>query len=610
MSYNGFAKEILRSVGGEENVSSLVHCATRLRFKLKNKQKADKTELRALDGVLSVVENGGQLQVVVGSHVAQVYEEIIKAGNINKEQQNSSAEEQKGNMLARVFEVISGSLSPLLPVLAGAGMLKALLIVLEMVGWISTESGTYSILSAAGNSVFYFLPILLGVTISLKLGANPYVGGAIGAALLEPNFTALMDKATTFIGIPMVAMDYSSSVFPIFIAIAIYAVLDKFLKKIFPADLQFFIVPMLSLAIIIPLTALLFGPFGTYVGSTIANGINVLIGLSGLLSGAVVGGFMTFLVILGLHWGIVPIMIQNLANGGDPIASMWAVATFAQMGVAVGVFIRAKDKQLKALGGSTALPGLLAGITEPIIYGILLRYKRTLLYVIIGGAVGGAINGSLGVKMQTFAFDSVLTIPAHSPIPFYVIGIGVGFAIGLLLTVIFGYESKVTMPKKEEFPITEGPDKNREVVFSPLKGEVKALSEVNDKVFSTGAMGKGIAIEPIEGKAVAPVNGVVTMLFPTKHAIGITSDDGAEILIHIGIDTVSLEGKHYTAHVKQGDKVVQGELLVSFDIVKIKEEGYLVITPVIITNSDNYLDVVETREKTVEKESELVTLVI
>ncbi|WP_078410018.1 beta-glucoside-specific PTS transporter subunit IIABC [Priestia abyssalis] len=616
MSYNQLAKDILQQVGGEQNVSSLVHCATRLRFKLKDHKKANKAGLEKMNGVLSVVEGGGQFQVVVGSHVADVYKEITKVGNIGAH--SDSADEEKGTISSRIFETISRSFSPLIPALAGAGMLKALLTVLTMAGVLSAESGTYFILSAAGNAVFYFLPIMLGITLAMKLGVNPYVAGTIGAALLEPNFTGLMQNAgdtSSFLGIPVVLMNYSSTVFPVFIAVSIYAVLERFLKKVIHKDVQMFLVPMLSLMIIVPLTVIAFGPFGVYVGNGIGTAITFLSSKSGILTGAVMGAAWTFLTVLGLHWALVPIALANLANGGDPLLAMAAGATFAQMGLAFGVFLKTKDKKLKALAGPTLLPGLLSGVTEPIIYGLLMRYKRTIPYVAVAGALGGAINGSLGVKVNVFAFHSLLTIPAYSPMALYVVGIAVAFGGAALLTILFGYESnkqQETTDNKVEAgtPLVNEPLVRKELIVSPLTGEVKPLKQVADPVFSSEAMGKGIAIEPAIGQVVSPVDGVVSTVFPTGHAIGITSEEGAEILIHIGIDTVQLEGKYFSAQVKQGDAVKQGDLLVNFDIEKIKEAGYQVTTPVIITNTDRYLDVVEINKQTVEAKESLLTLVI
>ncbi|MCT9852396.1 beta-glucoside-specific PTS transporter subunit IIABC [Priestia megaterium] len=615
MNYHKLAKDILQFVGGDQNVSSLVHCATRLRFKLKDNKKANKAEIENLNGILSVVESGGQFQVVVGSHVANVYDEIMKIGNFGATP--TSTKDSKGTLISIIFETVSRSFSPLVGAFAGAGMLKAVLTVLVTLGWLSQESGTYHILSAAGNAVFYFLPIMLGITLATKLGANSYVGGTIGAALLEPNLTGLLaeGKTSSFLSIPVVLMDYSSSVFPIFIAVIIYAALEKFLKKVIHKDVQMFLVPMLSLAIIVPLTVIAFGPFGVYVGNAIGSGISFLSDKSGILTGAVLGAAWTFLTIFGLHWALVPIILANIAAGGDPIFAMVASGVFAQMGVALGIFLKTKDKQVKALAGSTAVPGLLAGVTEPIIYGLILRFKRTVPYVAIAGAVGGAINGLLGVKGITFAFPSLLSISAFSPIGTYTLGVLAALVCGVLLTILFGFEDKkqqkVSSGQQE---VNNKPENKPSLmkttsIISPLIGDVKLLNQVNDQVFSSGALGKGIAIEPTTGKAFSPVNGVVSTLFPTGHAIGITSEEGIEILIHIGIDTVQLDGKYYEPQIKQGDQVTQGDLLVNFDIERIKEAGYQVTTPIIITNTVNYLDVIPTDAEHVTLDDSILTIV-
>ena len=344
MSYSCLAKTILNLVGDRENVAALVHCATRLRFTLHDNAKAKKDEIKALDGVLSVVESGGQFQVIVGSHVSHVYKELMNliGGGVSTSSEKTTKKQEP--LGARIFEVVSGSFSPLIGAMAGSGMIKALLAVLTMLHWMDATSSTYLVLAAAANSVFYFLPVLLGVSAAIKMGANAYIGGAIGAALLEPNFTGLIgNQAATFFGIPVVAINYSSTVFPIFIAVAILSIVERYLKKVCPNNIQMFMVPMLCLLLIVPLTVLVFGPFGVYIGNLIAEGINWLSAHSGVLTGAVIGGSMMFLVVLGLHWGIVPIIIANLGAGGDPIAAMWAPATFAQMGVALAFFLRSKD---------------------------------------------------------------------------------------------------------------------------------------------------------------------------------------------------------------------------------------------------------------------------
>ncbi|KOY18026.1 beta-glucoside-specific PTS transporter subunit IIABC [Paenibacillus xylanivorans] len=632
MDHKKMGDDIVRLVGGEANINGLVHCATRLRFDLKDSKKAERETLEKHDGIITVVESGGQFQVVIGSNVAHVYAEIMKNRDFGGDS-SSSAEStgKKTSVLSKVFEIISGSFSPLIPAMAGSGMLKALLTVLTMLGWMSDTSDTYLILSAAGNAVFYFLPIFLGITLGMKLKANPYVAGVIGAALMEPNFTGLMDKGSdvSFLGIPVVMMNYSASVFPIFISISIYAVLDKLLKKIILKDLQLFLVPMIALMIMVPLSAMAFGPFGTTVGDWISSGVTWLIGVSGILSGIVLGGFMTFMVIFGLHWGFTPITIQNIGVGGDPIEAMAAAAVFAQIGVAFGIFLKAKkNKTLRTLAGSTSLTGLLAGVTEPIVYGLILRYKRVIPIVVIAGAIGGAINGHFGVKMTAYVFHNIFAIPVYTPTVVYVIAIACSFAVAAVLTVMFGYESKTkdtaseknesvsntaTESTPEELPVvpeTKTTEIKKEQIFSPLTGKAVALSTINDPAFSTGAMGKGLAIVPEIGEVVAPVDGVVTSLFPTGHAIGLTTNAGTEILIHIGINTVALKGKHFNPVVQEGDIVRQGDLLIQFEIDKIKEAGYETVTPVIVTLTQQEVDVFETTQKNVQKNDVLLTLVV
>ncbi|MEC0233799.1 beta-glucoside-specific PTS transporter subunit IIABC [Paenibacillus kribbensis] len=626
MDYKKMSDDIVRLVGGEENINGLVHCATRLRFDLKDSRKAEREELEKHEGIITVVESGGQFQVVIGSHVAYVYTEIMKNRDFGSDTHaTTESSGKKTSVVSTIFEVISGSFSPLISAMAGSGMLKALLTVLTLLGWMSATSDTYLILSAAGNAVFYFLPILLGITLGIKLKANPYVAGVIGAALMEPNFTGLMDKGSdvSFLGIPVVMMNYSSSVFPIFISISIYAFVDKLLKKIIFKDLQLFLVPMLALMIMVPLSAIAFGPFGTTVGDWISSGVTWLIGVSGILSGIVLGGFMMFMVVFGLHWGFAPISIHNIGIGGDPIEAMAAAAVFAQIGVAFGFFLKAKkDKTLRTLAGSASITGLLAGVTEPIIYGLVLRFKRAIPIVIIAGAAGGAINGHFGVKMTAYVFHNIFAIPVYTPTLVYVIAIACSFTVATVLTLTFGYESKgrrensktVDSTKVEEsgsvITVSKAVDIKKETIYSPITGKIAPLRQVNDSAFSTGAMGKGLAIEPSVGEVVAPIDGVVTSLFPTGHAIGLTTHAGTEILIHVGINTVALKGKYFNPAVQEGDIVKQGDLLIQFDREQIIEAGYEIVTPVIVTQTKNKVDTFETNQEQIQKNEVLLTLVV
>ncbi|KAA9022281.1 glucose PTS transporter subunit IIA [Niallia endozanthoxylica] len=528
-------------------------------------------------------------------------------------QDSNVSAEKKETIMNKILGAISGSFAPILGVLAGSGLISALLSILLSLGWISPEGGTYAILSAAGHAIFYFFPVFLGITLATKLGANGYVGGAIGGALLEPHYTDLVAakaQNVDFLGIPVILASYSSTVFPILIAVSIYAVLDKLLKKVILKDLQMFINPLISLVVIVPLTILIFGPFGTYVGEAIGMGIEFLSSKSGLLTGAVLGAGWTFLTILGLHWAVIPLAIANLAKGADPIIAMAAAAPFAQIGMGIGVFFKTKDKDLKTVAGSGIVPGALAGTTELITYGVLVRYKRTMVIVAIAGAIGGAINGALGTKATAFALPSFLSIPVFSPIGIFIIGVLSALVIAMVLTFVFGYEGKndvVPVQTIQEFGLAKV---KKEKISSPLSGEMVPLSEMTDPLFSTETVGKGIAIEPVKGELVSPVDGVVTSLFPTKHAIGIASENGAEILMYIGVDTIHLEGQYFTSYVNQWDTVKKGDLLIQFDIENIKDAGYDVLTAVVITNTNQYLDVVPTKDSKIQTKDTLISLIV
>ncbi|MDI9217038.1 beta-glucoside-specific PTS transporter subunit IIABC [Clostridium tertium] len=612
MKFEREAEEIIKLVGGKDNVISLVHCATRLRFKLKSTSVANKAELEKMKDVLSVVNSGGQYQVVIGNKVTDYYDTITKKLGLKDSSSNEKGE--KVSLVSMIFETISGAFSPLIPALAGAGMVKALLTVLTSFGWMSDSTTTYAILSAAGNGVFYLLPVFLGITLAKKLGGNMFVGGAIGAALLDPSYTGLIgsEGIVDFLGLKVTPIDYASSVFPIFVSIFIYYWVDKLLKKIILKDLQLFLVPMFSLLIMVPLTVILFGPFGTTVGDVISNAVMWLIDKSHILAGIVLGAGMPFLAVFGLHWGFTPITLQNLATtGGDPIEGAAVAAVFAQIGIALGLFLRSKrHTQLKSLTGSTALTGILAGVTEPIIYGVILRYRRTIPILAIAGGVGGAICGAFGVTCNAYVFHNIFSAPVYTPFIGYVLGVGTALILGTVLAFMFGLKEEEIKEMEAEKVVDIKEDDNKiEELVSPIKGEQINLSEVEDEVFASGAVGVGMAIIPSKGEVVSPIDGVVSTIFPTKHAIGIVSDNGTEILIHVGLNTVALDGKYYDTHIKSGDKVKKGQKLLSFNIDGIKKEGYSTVTPVLVTNASDLSDVIVIDNKEIEENDSIIKVV-
>lgn len=617
MKFENEAKEIVGLVGGEANVASLVHCATRLRFELKDGSKFQKEKLEKLSYVLKVLVSGGQYQVVIGPNVDAYYDAIFAVAKIEGGNNTTLQSTEKVKLSDKILKVISGAFSPLIPLMAGSGMIKALLTLFTTIGVMSDSSSTYLILSAAGNACFYFMPVFLGITISKQLKANAFVGGAIGAALLEPNFTGLLsaEGAVNFLGIPVTPIDYQATIFPIFIAILVYAYLDKSLRKVTPQSLQYFLVPMVCLMIMVPFTVILFGPVGTTIGNYVSSFVMWLFSISGTLAGIVLGAAYPFLTMLGLHWGFTPITLQNLDQfGGDIIEGVCVCAVWAQMGIALGSYLKAqKNSKLKSIAGPTFITGFFAGVTEPILYSIVMEYKRLMVVVAISGACGGAIAGTLGVTMDAYVFHNIFSaaVMSYSPIWAYAIAVLTSLAVATILTYTWGL-SGLDEEKAQDLQVMETESKSLKPsdvkmisVVSPLDGDVIELKEVDDEVFASGVTGKGVAIVPTNNVVVSPVEGTVSVLFPSKHAVGITTKDGVELLVHIGLNTVMLNGEGFTAFVKQGDKVVCGQKLLEFDKKFILSKGYSLQSPVLVTNADQFSDIVMNENQTVKTGEEL-----
>ncbi|KAF6577500.1 PTS glucose transporter subunit IIA [Paenibacillus sp. EKM212P] len=618
MSDKELSKKIVTLVGGEENVNSVFHCATRLRFKLNDRTKADKAALEATPGVITVVENSGQFQVVIGNNVGQVFEHMMAetnlqdADNPNAKKEDSS---EKTNFLGKAVDIISSIFSPILGALAGAGLLKGLLALILSFQWINDKSGTYLILSAASDSVFYFLPVFLAITSSRKFKTNTFVSVAIAGALVYPAVIAAVSnpERLAFLGIPIILINYSSSVIPIILAVWVQSYVERWFNSFIHQSVKNIIVPMLSLLVVIPLTFLAFGPVGNLISQGLANGFTWVYNLSPLIAGAVAGAFWQVFVIFGVHWGFVPVMLSNIATlGYDTMLPMLTAAVLSQAGATLGVFLKSRNTQMKALAGSSTLAAIF-GITEPTIYGITLKLKKPFIYACISGAIGGAIIASGGAHAQSFALPGLLALPTYFGPGFLwvVIGLLVAFVLAVVLVMILGFEDpKEETAKTEAAPVKKEVAIEKEILVSPLQGKVLPLEQSSDVAFASGAMGKGILIDPTEGVLTSPVNGTITTVFPTGHAIGITSNDGAEILIHVGVNTVKLKGQFFDKRVKEGDVVKQGQLLLEFDIEQIKAAGYTTATPIIVTNSAQYLDVLNTMETEVKREDYLLTVVV
>ncbi|AXY39709.1 MULTISPECIES: beta-glucoside-specific PTS transporter subunit IIABC [Bacillus] len=590
MDYHKISKEILQLVGGEENVQSVIHCMTRLRFNLYDNAKADRDGLEQTEGVMGTNISGGQFQIIVGNDVPKVYQALMESSGLSDESANKTSK-QKKNVLSAVFDVISGVFTPILPAIAGAGMIKGLVALAVTFGWMSEKSQTHSILTAVGDGAFYFLPLLLAVSAARKFGCNPYVAAAVAGAILHPDLTALLGagKSISFIGLPVTAATYSSTVIPILLAIWLMSYVEKGIDRITPSSLKLIAVPMLTLVIVVPVTLITVGPLGAILGNYLSVGVNDLFNHAGIAAMILLAGTFSLIIMTGMHYALVPIMINNIAqNGHDYILPAMFLANMGQAGASFAVFLKSKNKTFKSLAFTTGITALM-GITEPAMYGVNMRLKKPFAAALIGGAAGGAFYGITGVASYIVGGNAGLpSIPVFiGPTFLYaLIGLFISFAAGMAAALLIGFED--VQSERDKASETPGVTAGGEIIHSPIKGEVKALSEVNDSVFSGGMMGKGFAILPEEGAAVSPVEGRVTAVFKTKHAIGITSTRGAEVLIHIGLDTVRLDGRHFEMHVKEGDTVAPGDLLITFDIDEIKAAGFDVITPVIITNTDQY----------------------
>lgn len=620
MKYEKLAKDIIENVGGKGNINSLTHCVTRLRFKLKDESKANTEVLKNMDGVVTVVQSGGQYQVVIGNHVPDVYADVCKVAGLATEGSDDSSEE-KMKPFDRFIDIISGVFQPTLGVLCATGMIKGLCAILISFGVLVATDSTYIILNAIGDCLFNFFPVFLGFTAAKKFKMNQFTGMAIGAAMVYPAITALAGTTVEFFGIPvmMPSSSYQSTVIPVILAVYVASKLEKVFKKIIPDVVKTFLVPFFTLLVIVPVTFMAIGPVTTYASNWLGDITLAVYNFSPIVAGVLIGGLWQVFVMFGLHWGLIPLALNNLAVlGYDPLLATSVAVCFAQTGVVMAICTKTKSKKLRSLCIPSIISGIF-GVTEPAIYGITLPRKKPFVLSCIVGGITGGIVGFFGCKGYSAGAMGIFALPAYinptgADMSFY--GMAISMLVGLILGFLIMYFAKMD-PKDMQ---VDGADKildveaknlvKQEVISSPIKGDVLPLNQVKDEVFSAGLLGKGVAIEPKEGKVVSPVDGTLTTLFPTHHALGITSDNGAEILIHVGMDTVQLEGKCFTPKAKQGDKIKAGQVLLEFDIDGIKEAGYPVTTPVIVSNSDNYLDIIGTDKKDIDREEDLLTVMI
>jgi PTS system beta-glucosides-specific IIC component len=645
--YNELAKVIIKNVGGKENISGLAHCVTRLRFVLKDESKGNDAVLKQTDGVVTVVKAGGQYQVVIGNHVPDVYEDVIAiTGTIE-------GEKQKMNLFDRFVDIISGVFAPFLPMLCCAGILQgfnALFIFFELY---QRTDGIYIFINSIGDAVFRFFPVIIGFSAAKKFGLNQMTGILLGLALCYPTiqkdtFTAAtvardmasvvppaeplgqlfglegLDYYFTILGVPVVANNYLSTVIPVILVVALAAPLERLFKKVIPDVIATFFVPLCVLVVSLAAGLILIGPIVAILTNWITAGAIALSTAQPIIFALVLGTLWQVLVMFGLHWALVPMAIMNFTTlGYDYVMLGTFPISFAQTAVIIALYFKIKDKKQKAETIPVIFSGI-CGVTEPAIYGFSLPRKIPFIFSCIAGGIGAGVFVAVGyllipdggAAVRTMGGMGIFGLPSYinsetndaSGVVAALIGVGVAMLLAFILTFFFYKEKEVIdvdVSSTTAHPVTED-----QVIIAPVEGKIIPLAELKDQAFAEGLLGKGVGIEPTKGEVVAPFDGEVTMVFPTLHAIGVTSNSGLELLIHIGIDTVKLDGKYFKGHVKQGDKVKQGQLLVTFDIKGIESEGYNTQVPVIVTNTPAYTDVVPTREISAGSGTELLTALV
>ncbi|MFV5961866.1 PTS transporter subunit EIIC [Bacillus altitudinis] len=613
MENKELAGKIVKLIGGTENISQSWHCITRLRFNLNDESQVKVDELKTLDGVLGAQFQSGQFQVIIGAKVAEVYEEIDHLAGHSSNDSAPVKNTSKMNPIEVVFDVISGIFTPILPAIVGSGLIKGIMALFVSLGWLTETSSTYQVLQIFSNAVFYFLPFLIAYSAAKKFKTRESLALALAGILLYPTMIEGAAKGAdplNLLGLSIPLNNYTSSVLPIILGVLLLSFVDKWITKAIPKSLSIVFTPVLSLMITAPLTLAFIAPIGNVSGQYLEIFFTSLFNFAGPIAGLLMGGLMPLIVLTGMHYAFFPSTLASFEKVGYDIMllPMNFIANMAQAGAVLGVIIRTKRVETRSLALSTLLPSFF-GITEPAIYGVTLRLKKPFYASLIGGAVGGCFYGLFSVKTTAFSIPGITSLPTYimkgtNNFQLALIGIALSFIVSLLITILLGFQESVTAfneqaaEKPNHTESTENQQMSKQTnpyeVQAPMSGKVIPLSEVNDSVFSSEMMGKGVAILPDKGVVQAPFSGKVVTVTPTKHAIGLVSDDGIELLIHVGIDTVSLNGQFFDVLVKEGDKIKTGDHLLSFDIEGIQSNHLDVVTPIIVTNSTQYLDVIHT----------------
>lgn len=618
--YDKLAVDIIKAVGGKENIVKASRCATRLRLVLKETTNEAKENVSNLTGVITVVESGGQFQVVIGTHVGKVFDKVASELNLDS---NTIEDEPKASILNRIIATMSAVFAPFIYILAAAGILQGCLILINMANPSFSSTGTYEVLSFMSWAPFTFLPIFIAITASKHFKCNAFIAVACCAALVSPTWAEIASRiadgeSVRFLGISLAETTYTSSVLPPLFLVWILSYVERFVDKKLPEVIKSLFTPFICMIVMVPLTILVIGPLSDSLATGIANGYNYLYNLAPAVAAAVIGGLWQVVVIFGVHWGVTPMCLANYdLYGMDTFQAFQTMAVIAQAGAVFGVFVKARNKQTKNIALSAGVTGIF-GITEPAIYGVNLRFKKPFICGCIAGAIGAVVGSFFNIAYYAYAgLPGILTVvnSITPDNPKSIIGMLLGAAISffgaIALVQIVGIGEKETNEEKQDKKIEEGqPILNMGVnaIKSPISGKVIELEKVDDPVFSSGAMGKGIAIEPMDNKVYAPFNGTIEFIAETKHAIGLLSEDGVEVLIHVGMDTVKMQGRGFNVKTSVNSKIKAGDLLLEFDRNAIEKEGYSLITPVVITNADNYEDNVLCINEEVKNGREIINL--
>lgn len=600
MKHRELAEQIIEKIGGVGNITQAWHCITRLRFNVKDKNAVQLKEIKDLDGVLGAQFQSGQLQIIIGSAVAKVYQEVSQLTE-GKLAVTNSESTTKGNIFDTIFDIISGIFTPILAAITGSGLLKGLMAIFVALGWLSDASTTYVVLNAISDATFHFLPFLIAFSAANKFKSNPSIAVTLAGILMYPTFmaNAAAGEITSlnFIGLTIPMNSYASTVLPIILAVFLLSYVEKYAKKIVPDSLTIVFVPLISLLVTAPIMLAFIAPLGNMLGMYLERFFTMLFNVAGPLAGALMGGLMPLIVVTGMHYAFFPGTFASFGKFGYDIMllPLNLVANLAQAGATLAVFFKTKDQKMKQVAFSAVIPALF-GITEPAIYGVTMKLKKPFYASMIGGAVGGAIFGTFVVKAFSFTVPGILALPTYiesgtNNFLFAIIGVLSSFAIAFITTILLKFDRGEAI---EEEGSDQGMQAFKEIpspILAPMTGMVRNLSDCPDITFASGVVGKGVGIIPEGNQVYAPFDGEITMTTPTNHAIGMVSNTGVEMLIHIGIDTVSLDGQGFQRLVSVGDSVKAGAPLLTFDLDLLKEKELPLFSPVVITNSPNYLDV-------------------